>query len=696
MKFEPMNPSPPVTSHVFKRGDPYERLSSFERVPRAVPRSAMSIVSACLGATIQSERARASTLDSASVPFRGPALARWNGEGVPDDITTFAPLVRRMRERIRSMEQSSFWKLRNRFFALKKRMRLSVEGAWPPFSVPPAFEDAVDGADGYGQWLRLNAPRAADLDRMRDIVELLPRKPTITLLCAGDAPDGLLRAGLESMLAQVYGYWQFCVSPPPKRRHVFEADAADPRVVLVRDAGNCTAAQAFAAGFAAATGDYVGFLHAGDVLSPEALFDIAVLFNQHVDADIAYSDEDVVDDAGVRSTPYFKPGWSPELLLSRMYIGDLCVYRRSLLRDIAPLVADAGGTLTYDLALRATERTERIYHIPRVLYHRRSGRPEANQTASDVRVLSEALARRGEAGRIEASLNCARTYIARYAIARPERISIIVPTRDHGADVDRCLASIFLHDTASDLEVLLVDNGSTERESLAAFARWPQRDSRVRVVRDDAPFNFSALNNRAVRLTSGTYLVFLNNDTEVLTDEWLPALVEQAQRRSIAGVGARLLFPDGTVQHAGVILGIGGVAGHSHRFAERGSSGYFCAVESVSNYSALTAACLMVRRNVFDEVGGFDEALTVAFNDVDLCLKFRARGYRNVYLPHVVLSHAESKSRGHDAGFTKSSRSAREQLLMKERWRTWLENDPYYNPNLTRRSEDYAIRLDFA
>ena len=643
---------------------------------------------------VQSQRAKASTLGAAAVPFRGPVLARLNGAGVPEDLATLAPLVRRMRERIRSMEQSSFWKLRNRFFAVKKRLRLAVDGAWPAFSVPPAYEDAVEGADDYGQWLRLNAPRTADLERMRDLAELLPRKPTITVLLAGDASEAQLRAALESISTQVYGHWQLCVTVPTKLRHLLEGFAKDSRIVVGHDARERDATRSFAAGLAAATGDYVGFLHAGDVLSPEALFEVAVLLNRRVDADIIYSDEDVIDDDGLRDVPYFKPDWSPELLLSRMYIGDLCVYRRSLLDDVARSSSEADASLTYDLALRATERSDRIYHIPRVLYHRRSNSGHVRETASDVRILSEALERRGEAGRIAVSPRCPKTYIARYEIVRPGRISIIVPTRDHGDDVDRCLTSIFSHDAASDLEVLLVDNGSTDRESLASFARWPERDPRVRVVRDGAPFNFSALNNRAVRLTSGSYIIFLNNDTEVLTDEWIPALIEQAQRPSIAGVGGRLLFPDRTVQHAGVVLGIGGVAGHSHRFAEHDATGYHCAIESVCNYSALTAACLMVRRSVFDEVGGFDESLTIAFNDVDLCLKFRERGYRNVYLPHVVLRHAESKTRGHDVGFVKNTRSVREQLLMKERWGAVLENDPYYNPNLTRRSEDYAVRLD--
>lgn len=615
---------------------------------------------------------------------------------MPDDITILAPLVRRMRERIRAMEQSRFWMLRNRFFAIKKRFRLSVEGAWPPFSLPPGVESAVDGADPYDQWLGLNAPRDADLARMREIAEVLPRQPCITLLYAGGAPTGSgFRAAIDSLFAQVYGRWQLCVAAGrDARRSLPDWALDDSRIVLLPDTGSGDARQPFAVLLAAATGDYVGFLHGGDVLAPEALFEVALLLNRHPEADIVYGDEDAIDADGILSAPYFKPDWSPELLLSRMYLGDLCVYRRTLLGEFSDSITDPNGSLTYDVALRATERTDRIYHIPRVLYHHRPRTRDAGETASDVRVLSEALERRGERGRVTVNAQCAGTYIVRYDIVRSGRISIIVPTRDHGPDVDRCLESIFSHDASSEIEVVLVDNGSTDPASLASFARWPERDGRVRVVRDDAPFNFSALNNRAVRSTSGTYLLFLNNDTEVLTDDWLPALVEQAQRPAIAGVGARLLFPDGKVQHAGVVLGIGGVAGHSHRFAERDSTGYFCALEAVCDYSALTAACLMVRRSVFEEVGGFDEALTIAFNDVDLCLKFRAHGYRNVYLPHVVLRHAESKTRGHDIGARKSARSAGEILLMKERWGPQLENDPYYNPNLTRRSEDYAIRVD--
>jgi len=628
--------------------------------------------------------------------FPGTARTAVEASSVPDDITLLAPLLRSMRERIRSMEQSRFWMLRNHFFKLKKRLRLSAEGACAPFVIPSSVESSIDGADAYAQWLRLNAPRVADLARMREIAEILPQQPLISLLWIGDGvSETLLQTGLDSLSSQVYGRWQLCVVARRDVRRLFEARAEDDaRIALVPIAERDDEADTFAAGLAAATGDYVGFLGAGDILAPEALFEIALLVNRHSDADIIYSDEDSLGDEGVRENPYFKPDWSPELLMSRMYIGDLCVYRRSLLEQIARSRTNRSGDPRYDVALRYSEQTERIFHIPRVLYHRRLQGRDADDETSGVRVLSEALIRRGEPGRITVNPNCAHTYIARYDIVQPGRISIVVPTRNHGADVDRCLESIFAHDVASDLEVVLVDNGSSESASLASFARWPQRDRRVRVVRDDAPFNFSALNNRAVQLTSGTYLLFLNNDTEVLTDQWLPALVEQAQRPSIAGVGARLLFPDGTVQHAGVVLGIGGVAGHSHRLAERDSPGYFCALQAVTNYSALTAACLMVRRSIFDEVGGFDEALTVAYNDVDLCLRFRARGYRNVYLPHVVLTHSESKTRGHDVGFRKTARSARETLLMKERWGPQLANDPYYSPNLTRRSEDYAIRVD--
>jgi GT2 family glycosyltransferase len=289
--------------------------------------------------------------------------------------------------------------------------------------------------------------------------------------------------------------------------------------------------------------------------------------------------------------------------------------------------------------------------------------------------------------------DCAGVYIVRYAIREPKRVSVIVPTRDHGEDVDRCLSSLFAKAGYDDLEVILLDNGSTDAKSLAVFERWAKKDKRVKVVRYDVPFNFSRINNYAVTQSTGHYLLFLNNDTEAKSEGFVKAMVEQAQRPAIGAVGALLLYPDETVQHAGVVIGLGGVAGHSHKHFPITAVGHYNMLKAINNYSAVTGACLMTRREVFEQVGGFDEELTVAFNDVDLCLKIGKAGYRIVNLPHVQLYHFESKSRGYETTNDKQARFLREIQIMLDRWDTEHWPDPRYSSNLTKDHENYAPRL---
>ena len=274
----------------------------------------------------------------------------------------------------------------------------------------------------------------------------------------------------------------------------------------------------------------------------------------------------------------------------------------------------------------------------------------------------------------------------RYDIKRPGKVSIIVPTRDHGADVDLCFRSLFERSTYTNIEIILLDNGSRDPDSLKTFGRWLQLEpERIKLVHHDVPFNFSAINNFAATHATGEYLLFLNNDTEIITDDWIEAMIEQAQRPAIGAVGAKLLYGDNTVQHAGVIVGLGGVAGHSHKYFGADEPGYFYTLQTVNNFSAVTGACCMIRREVFEEVGGFDEGLAIAFNDVDLCLRIKDAGYRNIYLPHVVLYHHESKSRGHEDTPEKQARFLREQQVIHERWKSDTVPDPYYNINLVLR-----------
>jgi len=391
--------------------------------------------------------------------------------------------------------------------------------------------------------------------------------------------------------------------------------------------------------------------------------------------------------------PFFKPHASPDTLRSRDVVGRGAIVRLRLVREIGGFRAEFGDAVEYDLMLRASERTQAIAHVERVLYHR-DGVPTFGEAGA--RAVMESLVRTDEPGTVSQIEAPVPTYRVRYHLRERKFVSIVVPTRDHADDLELCLRSIFERSTYADFEVLIVDNDTKDPRARDVIAEWAARDGRVRVLSMPIPFNYSKLNNAAITTARGDYIVLLNNDTEVLTPDWLEAMMEQAQRPAIGAVGASLIFPDRSVQHGGVILGIGGVAGHSHRFANPDSAGYFGALRAISNYAAVTAACFMVRREAYDRVGGLDETLTVAFNDVDFCLRLHELGLRNVWLPHVVLVHGESKSRGSDLGIAKTRRSIREETVMLERWSGMIARDPYYNVNLTRRSEDFAIRTDDA
>ena len=569
-----------------------------------------------------------------------------------------------------------------------------------------AERNSRERSDPYQRWLDTHAVRDGDVPRLRKISEFMPYKPVFSILMPTyETDETLLRKAIDSVIAQAYPYWQLCIaddaSPSERVREVVREYAeADARIAYVFRKENGHISHASNSALSIATGDFVALFDHDDTLTADALFEFALELNDHPEADMLYSDEDKLGDDGELREPHFKPDWCPDSFLSRMYTCHLGVYRRSIANDIGGFRAGFEGSQDHDFALRFSERTTNVRHIPRVLYHWRihSGSTAGSATAkpyaaiAGARAVAEAIERRCEPGRVERSEDVPGVYIVRYEITKKAPISIVIPTRDHGADVDRCLRSIFERDGYGDFEVLLVDNGSTDRASLRTFEGWAQRDDRVRVLRYDHPFNFSSINNYAVAQSSSEYLLFLNNDTEVITSDWLEAMVEQAQRPSIGVVGALLFYPDNTVQHAGVIVGLGGVAGHGHKDYPRSHPGYFGMLRAINNYSALTAACVMMRRSVFDEVGGFDESLAVAFNDVDLCLKVRDAGYNNVYLPHVQLYHFESKSRGSEDTPAKHARFVREIETMEKRWATRTAGDPCYSENLSIDSPGYKIR----
>src|SRR6478672_266445 len=369
-----------------------------------------------------------------------------------------------------------------------------------------------------------------------------------------------------------------------------------------------------------------------------------------------------------------------------MYTSHLGTYRRSLVNKIGGFRVGYEGSQDYDLVLRITEKTKNIFHIPKILYHW-SSHSESTASSLDTKgyatdaaqkAIVDALERRGEPGRVIPVSG--GHHLVRYNIQDFKLVSIIIPTRNLGNILNNCLKSIFEKTEYPNYEVLVIDNGSDEPETLEIIKGWKLKEpNRFRCELLNIPFNYSKINNYAVQQTKGEYLLLLNNDTEVLTPDWINAMVEQAQRPSIGAVGALLLYPDRTIQHSGVVR-VGGVAGHSHKHYPYNAHGYFNQIQTVNNYSAVTAACLMCRREVFEAVGGLEETLTVAFNDVDFCLKIGKKGYRNICLPHVVLYHYESKSRGYEDTREKQARFTYEVTYMQRKWKDIIEHDPCYNP----------------
>lgn len=559
----------------------------------------------------------------------------------------------------------------------------------------------------YAAWILDSAPDVETLSSMPERVSCFRYKPVISIVVPTyNPPEKVLREMIQSVFDQIYPYWELCIaddcSTEPHVRAVLEEYAAlDDRIKVVFRDQNGHISAASNSALTVATGEYVSLLDHDDELSPDALYEVALLLNQHPEADMVYSDEDKRSLDGKRTDPYFKPDWSPDTFLSRMYTCHLSTFRKSILEEIGGFRLGLEGSQDYDLVLRFTEQTQNIFHIPKVLYHWRviessvtsgaEAKPYAYEAA--VKALSEALERRGEPGQIEMSDKVAGIYIPRYQIQAYKLVSIIIPTRNLGHILKTCLESILEKTTYPNYEIVLLDNGSDEAETIKLIETWKQKEpNRFKHIVYDVPFNYSKINNYAVTQSSGDYLLFLNNDIEVISPGWLTAMVEQAQRSSIGAVGAKMYYEDDTLQHGGVVLGIGDAAGHSHRHAHRDDYGYVGQLLAVNNYSAVTAACLMCRREVFESVGGFDEALGVAFNDVELCIRIQNAGYRNIWLPHVELYHYESKSRGYEDTPEKMQRLQKEAKYVREKWGEIIENDPCYSPHLTKKKEDYGIR----
>ena len=550
--------------------------------------------------------------------------------------------------------------------------------------------------DPYARWVReFDTLDDADRAAIRAHIARLARRPLISIVVpAYETDERYLREMLESVRQQIYPHWELCIaddaSNKPHVREVLEEyRLLDPRIKVVyrRENGHISAASNSA--LQIASGEFVALLDHDDVLAPHALYMMAHAINEHPDADVLYSDEDKLDNTGRRCDPYFKPDWNPELFYCQNFINHLGVYRTSMVRAAGCFRMGFEGSQDYDLALRLTSATDGpIVHVPHVLYHWRKFEGSATfsttqldkATAAARRAIEEQLASLGEQVTvIEGEGGYHR--VIRQDPDRWPRVSVIVPTRDHVEVLAPCINGLLDGTDYPALEILIADNESSDPKTEGFLAEVAQRG--VRVLRLPGPFNFSRINNAAAREAAGEILLFLNNDTSVIDRSWLKEMIRHAMRPGVGAVGARLLYPDGAVQHAGVVLGIGGVAGHVHFGASREDPGYFARLKLTQDISCVTAACMAMPKTVFEMVGGFDENLAVAFNDVDLCIRIREAGYRIIWTPHAELYHHESKSRGSDAVPSQESRFRRETNYVRGRWAKQLAADPFFNPNLS-------------
>jgi len=541
----------------------------------------------------------------------------------------------------------------------------------------------------YWHWLHLwEQERALHPDTADD--GLPTTGPVLSIVVPVYRPSiWYFRECVRSVQAQTYRDWQLCLcddgsGDPELTRAMAEMAAADFRITAVALPQNGGISRATNRALAEARGEFVVLLDHDDVLAPTALSELAAVIADDPEADVIYSDEDKLDELGKRFHPHFKPDWDPDLLLAYPYLGHVTAVRRDVLDHIGGFRPEFDGSQDYDVMLRATEMARRIVHIPKVLYHWRvvagsaAGDTEAKPWAhlASRRVLEDAIERRGLDAVVEPG-PFQGAYHVRRAVHGTPSISIIIPFRDQASLTVNCLESLDGSAGLPITEVVLVDNGSTEPETRALRRELAQRPA-TRLLEYPGAFNWAAINNVAAATCESDYLLFLNNDIEATSDGWLSAMVELAQDPGVGAVGARLLYPDGNIQHAGVVLGLGGVASHLFLGLSSEEAGYFSWDRVVRGYSAVTAACMLVRRSVFEEVGGFDESFAVAFNDVDFCIRVSRAGYRNVYTPHAELTHYESVSRGLSGYYHDYQHFLRQ-------WGALLRTgDPSYNANLGR------------
>lgn len=564
----------------------------------------------------------------------------------------------------------------------------------------------LDNDYDYGEWYELTRPAEEQLEEQRKAVfDYMPKLSIV--IPVYKTPERYLKEMLDSILAQTYTKWEVCIADGSPRgesverilKRYAQKDERFKYVILGENkgiAGNTNAAMDMAGG------DFIVLADHDDTLTPDALYECVKAINADPEYDVIYSDEDKLDmDGGSLFDPHFKPDFNIDLLRSVNYICHLFVVNHDLVDAVGGFRHEFDGAQDYDFIFRCTEAARKIYHIPKVLYHWRchqdstASNPESKLYAFEAgaRAIMAHYGRVGiRAEKVEKGVDYG-IYHTIYEIEGEPLVSVIIPNKDHHTDLDLCIRSLIERGTWKNLEFIVVENNSTEPETFEYYKKISAEFPQVKVVTWEREFNYAAINNFGVTFASGEYLLFLNNDTEIIEPDCIHELLGFAQRPDVGAVGARLLYQDDTIQHAGVVVGFGGIAGHTFIGLHKAENSYFHRAMCAQDYSAVTAACMMSKRSVFDAVGGFSEELAVAFNDIDYCMKVRALGKLVVYAPYALLYHYESKSRGLEDTPEKVARFNREVKIFADKWPEILKNgDPCYNPNLTLRKSNFALR----
>lgn len=604
-------------------------------------------------------------------------------------------------------------------YRMRKRIRLffSEKGLYETLRL--GFRFICYGREGvftkmperaYENWVK-HGEVIPSYEEMLQVIKSWEYFPVISIIVPVYNIDPiLLDVCVQSVMDQGYPHWELCMYDDASTnletiQCLKKWELVDSRIKVKYGVQNSHISRASNKALELATGEFVALLDNDDTLAPHALFELVKVLQKNKSVDYFYSDEDKLDQEGVRVDPFFKPDWSLHLLLSMMYVCHLSVFRRSTLNEIGGFREGFEGSQDYDLVLRFIEKTDasHIVHIPKILYHWRKipgsaaastqAKPYAHDSAK------KALQEYAHRNKLHAQVLSTRhpgIYRMKYEILDRPLVSIIIPFRDQKKILKKCIKSILSHTQYPRYEVLLVNNQSSMDTYDHIRDILHKHADIIRIMNYDKPFNFADMNNVAVREARGEYIVLLNNDTEILHGDWIDSMLEYAQKESVGAVGCRLVYPNRTIQHAGVVIGLGGIA--AHPFMGR-HSGAYAFHDVVREYSAVTAACMMMRKKLFQEIGGFDvENLGIAYNDVDLCLRLRKKGYLIIYTPYTEIVHHESISRGNDNDETilekdpeRKSRVDNERLFMSNTWSDVIARDPYYNDNLAKNTVDYMV-----